>query len=405
MTNNRLSRLLKSKTYENMTLEQLIQEYIAIYSANKKHAFDELLDELLILINRYDGTISRFALEEMALSAVAAMGSNAPKTQTLLPLIYEKSSTEGANLKLVFGATDERAIMALEDKLLWVGKNSNERISDKLHEIFSDVYEGKYTHIELMDKLREEFAEYRDIELHKLEAAADFTLRQGRNLGRTARAIQMGDKYLQVVAKIDDRTTNICRSMHLRVIKVSDIKEQYENLTTARTINQSKEASDLSLSSKGLWTSKLPSNFGIPPYHFGCRTFLRQMSELHIMSMTLDEFGREYAVRDKDIYNKIKNKADHLKGSRFKDVNILLKDTMENILKEGAHNNEADKRVILGSNGFLVFLDKNGKVLTCYTPRNKSPLSLFNSVTNEVYYDKHKQLETLMQRVKKWLGL
>jgi hypothetical protein len=319
-------------------------------------------------------------------------------------LIYEKIFTQNTNLKLVFGATDERAIKALENKILWVGENSTKRVSDKLHKIFEEVYQGKYTHEELIDKLRNEFEEYKDMELHKLEAAADFTLRQGRNLGRVGMAIEMEDEYVQIVAKMDDRTTNICRSMHLRVIKVSDIKEQYNNLTNAQTINQTKAASDLSLSQKGLWTKKLPSNFGIPPYHFGCRTVVRTMSSIQIEKMQLDEFGREYEVRDKDIYNKIRTKENHLRGSKYGSVEELLRETMGSIAYEGVHDNDQTKRVILGRNNFFVIIDANGKIESCYRyPKNM--LNYFYNNSNGVYYDKTREAFNLIQRVKKWLGL
>jgi hypothetical protein len=124
------------------------------------------------------------------------------------------------------------------------------------------------------------------------------------------------------------------------------------------------------------------------------------MSSLHIEKMQLDEFGREYAVRDKEIYNKIRNK--HLKG-RYKSVEQLVKATMSDIAKEGVHYNDSSKRVIWGSNGYTLILDKNGKIETVFGPDKR--INYFYDNTNEVYYDKTKEAFSLIQRVKKWLGL
>jgi hypothetical protein len=397
---NRLKRLIEFKKYEKMSLDELINEYITLLTLNASNSLNELLDELLILINRYEGSITKSTLQEIATLTTLSYSSNSPRLAAIIPLMYEKIFTDNTNLKLVFGATDEQAIKALENKLLWIGENSAKRVSDKLHSIFTEVYQGKYTHEELINKFRFEFDEYRDIEIHKLEAAADFTLRQGRNLGRVSRAIEMKDEYMQVVAKIDDRTTNICRSMHLRVIKVSDIKKQYNTLTNAQSVQEIKGASDLSISNSGLWTRKLPANFGIPPYHFGCRTIVRTMSSIQIEKMQLDEFGREYEVRDKEIYNKIKNK--HLTG-RYKSVEQLVKATMSDIAKEGVHYNNSSKRVIWGNNGYTLILDRNGKIETVFGPSRS--INYFYDNTNEVYYDKTQQAFSLIQKVKKWLGL
>jgi hypothetical protein len=111
-------------------------------------------------------------------------------------------------------------------------------------------------------------------------------------------------------------------------------------------------------------------NFGIPPYHFGCRTIVRQMSSIQIEEMMLDEFGREYTI-DKEIYAKIRIKPEHLKASKYKSVEQLLRDTMQNIAKEGTHNNDPTRRVIWGQNGFIVILGQHGDIKTLFSPEGE----------------------------------
>lgn len=405
---NTLTRLLKAKNYEKMSLDELIDEYIALYAKNAQTNFNDLLSELMIFLEKYDQNISPETVESIFASKIANSSMSAvPSSAVLIPLIYEKSMLEGITAPKVtaqFGAADERAIKALESRMMWVGNDSSKRTQEKLKSIFADVYEGKYTHDELMQALRENFTQYADMEVHKLKVAADFNLRQGRNLGTLSRAIEQGDTYVQIVAKMDGKTTNVCRSMHLRVIKVATLKKQFDAIVNATSVDAAKEASNLSFSKIGVWSATLPQNFGIPPYHMGCRTIIRQMSADQVERMSLDEFGREYEVPDKDTYNKIKNKDGHLKASREKSVENLLKDTLGSIAKEGVHKDDPTRRVVLGSNGFAVVLDKNGKIKTIF--KADRGLNYFLDKTGEVYFDKTEQaFNAISRRVKKWLGL
>lgn len=404
--NSVLTRLLKAKNYEQMSLDELIDEYIALYAKNAQGNFDELLGELMIFLEKYDANISPQTVEQLFINKVSTY-SALPSSAVLIPLIYEKSMLESIQAPKVvaqFGAADERAISALEKRMMWVGDDSSLRTQEKLRSIFKDVYEGKYTHDELMQTLRENFTQYADMEVQKLKVAADFNLRQGRNLGTLSRAIEQNDTYMQVVAKMDAKTTNICRSMNLRVVKVGTLKKQFDSIVNAPSVEAAKEASNIALSKLGVWSKELPPNFGIPPYHMGCRTILRQMSSFQVERMTLDEFGREYEIPSVDIYNKIKNKDGHLKASREKSVENLLRDTLGSISKEGVHADDPTKRVILGSNGFAVVLDKNGKIKTSF--KADRGLGYFLDNTREVYFDKTEQaFNTISQRVKKWLGL
>lgn len=400
--NTTLTRLLKAKNYEKMSLDELIDEYIALYAKNAQGNLDDLLSELMIFLQKYQN-VSPETVEALFVGKVQIY-SALPSSSVIIPLIYEKSLLEGVNAQKIiaqFGAADERAIKMLENRMMWVGEDSAKRTQDKLRTIFKDVYEGKYTHDELMQTMRDNFSQYAEMEVQKLKVAADFNLRQGRNLGTLSRSIEMGDTYMQVVAKMDDKTTNICRSMNLRVVKVSTLKKQFDTLVNAPSVEAAKEASNISLSKIGVWSKELPPNFGIPPYHMGCRTILRQMSSYQVKQMTLDEFGREYEVKDKVTYDKIRDKKDHLKASNCKSVEELMRQTLGDIAKEGVHENNGAKRVIWGNNGFMAVLDKNGKIETLYKP--KKGISDFYNTTNNVYYDKLE--ESFKQKVKKWLGL
>lgn len=291
--------------------------------------------------------------------------------------------------------------MQLQERMMWVGNDSTDRTQKKLKAILSEAFEGKYTTQELSLRLRSEFEQWSNIEAAKLEAAIDFHLRQGRNLGVVSRAIEQEDDYLQVVAKIDERTTNICRSMHLRVIPLSHLKKQYNSIIQAKSVDEAKTTTNLSLERAGAWSHKLPANLGIPPYHFGCRTILRQMSDIQVKQMKLDEFGREYEI-DENITAKLTQK--HLKKTSYRSVDELLRETMGNISREGVHHEHGDRRTILGSNGVLVVLSRDGKIITAFPPDTDST-KYYDKWTAHTYFDKVEHRLSLLTRIQKWLGL
>lgn len=351
MITRRLSRLLKAKIEQKKSLEELIEQYKQEVADFGFSSLSQFLDELLIFLERYGRSIDK---EEVLRLFEPEIEETIPKAAITIPLIAEKIR-ERSSLNATFGASDIKAIEALKERMLWVGRDSKARTEERLKGILQEVYKGKYTHDELMSKVREEFSEWSALEAHKLKSAIDFNLRQGSNLGVVRSALELDFTHVQVVAKIDEKTTNICRSMHMRVIPIEHAKSQYDLIVNAKNIGDAKAASDLGLERKGAWSKNLPKNLAIPPYHFGCRTFLRPMSPLQVKEMRLDEFGREYVV-DKEARSKISTKDDHLKGSRYKSVDELLNATLGDIAKEGVHKRDGTKRVILGRNGFMVFI-------------------------------------------------
>lgn len=71
---------------------------------------------------------------------------------------------------------------------------------------------------------------------------------------------------------MDERTSQICRSMNGRIIPASHIHAQSHNIQNAKSIAEKKAAA--TWATKPFYGKILPKNFGLPPYHFRCRTEL-----------------------------------------------------------------------------------------------------------------------------------
>lgn len=77
---------------------------------------------------------------------------------------------------------------------------------------------------------------------------------------------------------------------------------------------------------------------------------------------------------------------------------------MGNISYEGVHADFGNQRTILGKNGLFLVLSPEGKAITVY-PLDKGSFKYYEESTNYTYFDKVEHSFSLIQIVKKWLGL
>ncbi|WP_161492081.1 hypothetical protein [Campylobacter sputorum] len=71
---------------------------------------------------------------------------------------------------------------------------------------------------------------------------------------------------------MDKKTSEICRSMHGRIIPAGHLENQADKIINAKTMAQKKAAATWQSKAYNGRSDKLASNFGLPPYHFRCRT-------------------------------------------------------------------------------------------------------------------------------------
>ena len=137
----------------------------------------------------------------------------------------------------------------------------------------------------------------------------------------------------------------------------------------------------------------LKQNVGIPVYHRWCRT---QIEPYWLKKDDiLDEFDSLIKPLSKKVNAKILNKDDHLKATKYKNPTEMLKATIEDIAKEGAHINDESKKVIFGKNGCIVIIDNKGICETCFKPKKGIDYYESNAITK---YDSIKN-----KGIKKWL--
>lgn len=98
---------------------------------------------------------------------------------------------------------------------------------------------------------------------HKVMALADTAWSRAQTMHNMDEYAKRGTRYVQVVAYLDENTTEICRQMHGRVIAIGEANQGNELVPDAK---EQKAAGYY----KGMSTSDIPKD--LPPYHYNCRT-------------------------------------------------------------------------------------------------------------------------------------
>jgi len=175
--------------------------------------------------------------------------------------------------------------------------------------------------------------------------------------------------------------------MHGRIIEAKHLERQVENIISAKSMAEKKAAA--AWRSEPMLAKSLPSNFGLPPYHFRCRTEALPVwvSEEVVDGKTakstkprgkdeilrhIDKIGVERRVSKKNWEEHISKKHTQL---QLKDIISAL-----NSIEEIALHSRMDQRTVTKSaNGVFMVFDGD-ELVSAYRPTNPQ---------NKLNIDKH----------------
>lgn len=143
---------------------------------------------------------------------------------------------------------------------------------DRLKDIIESAFRGEVARSELAGRLKDEFASELKQSVRYFEGVSDHIISQNQNISTVNQARKYGVKYYKVVAVMDSRTSAICRSMNGRLIPAEHIERQCDNIMNAKDMASKKAAATWAKAPYNGRSDKMDSNFGMPPYHFRCRT-------------------------------------------------------------------------------------------------------------------------------------
>lgn len=264
-----LSTLLKAKFDKNKSVSELVDEFIKQNAKLAKKELEAGLANLLIFINE-NYNIDKKVLKELVNSKISSMGLNINPNN--LEEIYAVLAGKNIAVNVVFDEIDIRAINAMRNNFYWVGKEFNKGFTDRLKDIIESAFRGEVARSELAGRLKDEFASELNQSVRYFEGVSDHIISQNQNISTVNQARKYGVKYYKVVAVMDSRTSAICRSMNGRLIPAEHIERQCDNIMNAKDMASKKAAATWAKAPYNGRSDKMDSNFGMPPYHFRCRT-------------------------------------------------------------------------------------------------------------------------------------
>lgn len=264
-----LSTLLKAKFDKNKSVSELVDEFIKQNAKLAKKELEAQLANLLIFINE-NYNIDKKVLKELVNSKISSMGLSINPNN--LEEIYAVLAGKNIAVNIVFDEIDIRAINAMRNNFYWVGKEFNKGFTDRLKDIIESAFRGEVARSELAGRLKDEFASELKQSVRYFEGVSDHIISQNQNISTVNQARKYGVKYYKVVAVMDSRTSAICRSMNGRLIPAEHIERQCDNIMNAKDMASKKAAATWAKAPYNGRSDKMDSNFGMPPYHFKCRT-------------------------------------------------------------------------------------------------------------------------------------
>ena len=199
---------------------------------------------------------------------------------------------------------DMNALDILKDQSLsWVRDAYENTVSGELNQSMREYFEQGRTRIQLSERL-EELLE-RDSKKKMLgyfDLLADHITTRVGEIGHVSGYEEAGVESAEVVAILDEKTSDICRHMHGRIIPVGVLSRQRDRLLDAATrhdFEATKRAQPMLSGKKALdilsldkTTDITGKEIALPPYHFRCRT----TTVAHFEPAAYHERVRDWAV-------------------------------------------------------------------------------------------------------------
>lgn len=381
-----IQRLIKHKITKSKDKQKLIDEMIATLGASTKSELKELLEELYIVImDNYDSdelqSIIQNRLERLDIHI---------KDMSYEDLYRSFLIGVGGRSDLRFDSVDARAIKVMRDNFYWMKGEFNAKVSDELKQITKEIFEGKIPRIEAGKIMRERFKGVLSANTSYFEGVSDHIISQMQNVSVINEGAKNGVEYYKVVARIDGRTSECCKSMNGRIIPASHLEAQSQNIQNAKNIAQKKAAA---IWRNGAFYGKiLPKDFGLPPYHFRCRTevvpvwideeVIDGVAMKNTSPLTKDEVIKHIDKTGVERVWKKDNTHIQKKHATFpKDVIKALNSI--NTVAKNANNNYINA---FSDNGYFIVFNGD-EIVTCFRP-DENKKKAFDYFKRKSIYDK-----------------
>lgn len=381
MTDIVLKSLVRYKILKN---SDEYENFLENYKGEKRDFLKEYLAEILaVTTQKMDISL----LKELLLDKIKLLNIDmSPKEIEILYQIMAKKSlsviARKLNKKIAFSFDniDKEAIDAMRKSFYWMGREFNENLRKKLTDLIEKTFSGEITNEEIPKILKDEFGGLIKANESYFKGVAEHISLQSQNISRVMQGRKYGVKYYKVSAVMDDRTSEICRSMNGRIIPAGHLEDQADKILSARNLADKKAAAAWRNNAYNGRSDKMDANFGLPPYHFRCRTkvvpvwieedeidgvIMRNTSPLRDDEIIrhIDKTGVE-RVLDSRAANGDHGLKYKIKDKSFK--NGIVK-ALNSINKTAPHKEKQNQLNAMSDNGYFLTFDGN-RIITAFKP-------------------------------------
>ena len=270
-------RFLKALTrYKILKSSDDIEFLLQNYTAVQIEKLETITAEILAISteNTDKETLKKLLLNKAKSANIDVLPSDLENLYIILSKRALKKVAESMNktLPFVFDEIDADAVDAMRKSFYWMGKEYNENLQNRLKDKIESVFKGEIELDSIGAELKREFGSILSADESYFKGVSDHIALQARNVATVTQGAKYGVKYYKILAIMDARTTQICRSMHGRIIPAAHLEAQAEKILNANSLASKKAAAAWKSEAYLGKSDKMDSNFGLPPYHFRCRT-------------------------------------------------------------------------------------------------------------------------------------
>ena len=270
-------RFLKALTrYKILKSSDDIEFLLQNYTAVQIEKLETITAEILAISteNTDKETLKKLLLNKAKSANIDVLPSDLENLYIILSKRALKKVAESINktLTFVFDEIDADAVDAMRKSFYWMGKEYNENLQNRLKDKIEGVFKGEIELDSIGAELKREFGSILSADESYFKGVSDHIALQARNVATVTQGAKYGVKYYKILAVMDARTTQICRSMHGRIIPAAHLEAQAEKILNANSLASKKAAAAWKSDAYLGKSDKMDSNFGLPPYHFRCRT-------------------------------------------------------------------------------------------------------------------------------------
>lgn len=184
--------------------------------------------------------------------------------------------TQPAKLRISFSVSDRNATDILGNHALyWCRNYYDDQLTQKIDGLLGHYFNSDFTIKDVIDSLSKDLKsiDKKNTEQY-FEGLAEHVTNRTRELGKVAGLEFAGVENYIIVARVDDRTSKLCKKLNGTKIPVKRAVEFRDKILALRDPEDIKKFAPWRTESSvdNLDTSRLPMGLSLPPYHFRCRT-------------------------------------------------------------------------------------------------------------------------------------